>query len=59
MTFNTDVVVEGDVSVDLHLGLVDDNWDEAERKATYLRGSGSDTLVFGYTVRSGDMDLRV
>ena len=58
MTFDTDVVVEGDVSVDLYLGLEDYNWDEAERKAAYIRGSGTDTLVFGYTVRPGDMDPR-
>ena len=56
LTFDRDVVVEGEVTVDLHLGLKDDNWDEATRKATYLRGSGSDTLVFGYTVQPGDMD---
>ena len=56
MTFDTDVVVEGEVTVDLHIGLDDDNWDEASRQATYLRGSGTDTLVFGYTVRPGDMD---
>ena len=58
LTFDTDVVVEGDVTVDLHLGLQDDNWDEATRKASYLRGSGSDTLVFGYTVRPGDTDTK-
>ena len=56
MTFDTDVVVEGEVSVGLHLGLEDDNWEEATRQATYLHGSGTDTLVFGYTVRPGDMD---
>ena len=56
MTFDTDVVVEGDVSIDLYLGLDDYNWDEATRQASYLRGSGTDTLVFGYTVRTGDMD---
>ena len=58
MTFDTDVVVEGEVTVDLHIGLDEDNWDEASRQATYLRGSGTDTLVFGYTVRPGDMDPR-
>ena len=56
LTFDMDVVVEGDVSVDLHLGLDDANWDEATRKASYIRGSGTDTLVFGYTVQPGDMD---
>ena len=56
LTFDTKVVVEGEVTVDLNLGLKDENWDEAERKAAYLQGSGTDTLVFGYTVRMGDMD---
>ena len=56
MRFDTDVVVEGEVSVELHLGLVDYNWDGVIREADYLRGSGTDTLVFGYTVRPGDMD---
>ena len=56
MTFDTDVVVEGEVTVDLYLGLDNYNWDEATRQASYLRGSSTDTLVFGYTVRPGDMD---
>ena len=56
LRFNTDVEVEGEVTVDLRLGLDGDNWEEATRQATYLRGSGADTLVFGYTVRPGDMD---
>ena len=56
LAFDTDVVVEGDVSIDLYLGLEDYNWDEAARQASYFRGSGTDTLVFGYTVRPGDMD---
>ena len=54
----TDVVVEGDVSIDLDLGLENYNWDEAIRQADYLRGSGTDQLVFGYTVQLGDMDDR-
>ncbi|MXX53567.1 MAG: hypothetical protein F4Z35_06470 [Dehalococcoidia bacterium] len=44
--------------MDLQLGYVDDNRDEATRRAGYLRGSGADTLVFGYTVRPGDMDTK-
>ncbi len=56
MTFDTDVAVEGEVTLDLYLGLEDYKWHEAIRKANYIRGSGSDTLVFGYTVRPGDMD---
>ena len=56
MTFDTDVVVEGDASIDLYLGLHNYNWNEATRQAEYLRGSGTDTLVFGYAVRPGDMD---
>ncbi len=58
MTFDTDVVVEGDVSIDIYLGLENYNWDEAIRQADYIRGSGTDTLVFGYTVRTGDMDSK-
>ena len=57
-TFNTDVVVEGEVTVDMRLGLDGDNWDEATRKAAYVHGSGADTLVFGYTVQPGDMDTK-
>ncbi len=56
LVFDTDVVVEGEVSVDLFLGLLENNYAEATKRARYLRGSGSDTLVFGYTVRPGDMD---
>ena len=58
LTFDAVVVVEGDVTIDLHVGLEDGNYDEATKKATYMRGSGTDTLVFGYTVRPGDMDPR-
>ncbi len=56
MRFDTDVVVEGEVSMELHLGVVDYDWDGVIREADYLRGSGTDTLIFGYTVRAGDMD---
>ena len=54
--FNSDVVVEGDVHVGMFVGLFDLNWRDRFREAGYLRGSGADTLVFGYTVRPGDMD---
>ena len=58
LDFDTDVVVEGEVGLALYVGLVSDNWAEAWREAGYLRGSGTDTLVFGYTVEPGDMDIR-
>ena len=54
-TFNTRVVVEGDVCVELYVGY-DGNHSRSVREAVYRRGSGTDTLVFGYTVRPGDMD---
>ena len=54
--FNTDVVVEGEVHAGLFVGLFDLNWRDRFREARYLRGSGTDTLMFGYTVRPGDMD---
>ncbi len=56
-TFDTPVVVEGDVCVELYVGY-DGNHSNAVREADYQRGSGTDTLVFGYTVRPGDMDSR-
>ena len=48
-TFSTDVDVDGNPGLGLWVG---SNW----RSAGYSRGSGSDTLVFGYTVQSGDSD---
>ena len=48
-TFSTDVEVDGDPGLGLWVG---SNW----RAAGYLRGSGSDTLVFGYTVKADDSD---
>ena len=56
-TFNTHVVVEGDVCVELYVGYDGNHWN-SRREANYQRGSGTDTLVFGYTVRPGDMDSR-
>lgn len=58
LDFDIDVVVEGEVGLALYVGLVDDNWAEAWREADYLSGSGTDTLVFRYTVQPGDMDIR-
>ena len=58
LTFDTAVSVEGEVRLGLYVGLVHDNWAEAWREADYLRGSGTDTLVFGYTVAPGDTDIR-
>ena len=45
-TFSTAVDVDGTPSLGMWVG----NW----KAANYLRGSGADTLVFGYTVRSED-----
>ena len=57
-TFDTRVAVEGDACVTLYLGYDGHNSEGTARQAHYLRGSGTDTLVFGYTVRPGDMDPR-
>ena len=57
-TFNTRVEVDGDVCVDFLLGYATSSWGAALRQADYLRGSGSDTLAFGYTVQPGDTDSR-
>ena len=48
-TFSTAVDVNGTPSLGFWVG---GTW----KAANYLRGSGSDTLVFGYTVRSEDSD---
>ena len=58
LRFDTHVEVEGELRLGLYVGLVHDNWAEAWREADYLRGSGTDTLVFGYTVQAGDTDIR-
>ena len=55
-TFNTEVAVQGSLTADLLMGYKDQNWDEARRAARYTSGSGTDTLVFSYTVQPGDMD---
>ena len=57
-SFNTEVEVEGTVTVDLLIGYDDNNWEASRRLATYLSGSGTNTLLFRYTVRPGDMDSR-
>ena len=55
-TFDTRVVVGGDVCVTLYVGSDGSHTDATERQAVYRRGSGTDTLTFGYTVRPGDVD---
>ena len=47
-TFSTSVEVNGNPALGLWVG----TW----KGASYLRGSGSNTLVFGYTVKSDDRD---
>ena len=54
LEFDTEVVVEGDVSVDLYLEYDPSRWEEVIRPAHYLRGSGTDRLVFGYAIKPGD-----
>ena len=52
MNFDIDVNVQGRVLMDFCMG----QGTEGMREATYVRGSGSDTLVFAYTVQPGDAD---
>ena len=57
LSFDTDVEVEGEVTVGFFLsGVFGETKQGTPREAHYLRGSGTDVLVFGYTVRPGDMD---
>ena len=58
LTFNADVVVEGDGPIDLHLRIDEHDWDEVMRRTKYIRGSGVDTLVFGYKVLPGDIEAK-
>ncbi len=53
LEFDDEVDVVGQPSVTI---LLDDS-DDPERSAVYNRGSGTDTLVFAYTVQSADLDL--
>ena len=55
-TYNIDVEIEGEPTVGLGIAWDGRNGEEAWREAEYLRGSGTDTLVFGYTVTPGDND---
>ena len=43
---------------DAYLGYDGYHSEGTARQAAYRRGSSTDTLVFGYTVRPGDMDPR-
>ena len=56
LTYNIDVVVEGNPTIALGVGWDGRNHAPAHREAEYLSGSGTDTLIFGYTVAPGDND---
>ena len=48
--YNESVVVTGTPSLSLVIGATN-------KQATYVSGSGTDALVFSYTVQAGDMDM--
>ena len=54
MVFSHPVEVEGNIHLSMRVGSDDPaiGW----RAATYRRAQGSDSLIFGYTVRFGDVD---
>ena len=56
LTFSEPVNVTGDVSVGLYVGLTGNNYAAAWRGAGYNRGSGTNKLVFRYTVKRTDLD---
>ena len=58
LIFNAVVMVGGDGPIDLHLRIDEHNWDEVMRRTKYIRGSGVDTLVFGYKVLPGDIEAK-
>ncbi len=55
LTFNAYAEVKEDGFAHLHLSLDDENWDEAVRRASYIRGSGPRRLFFGHRVTPGDV----
>ena len=52
LTLSSPVDVEGSKHLNARVGTGGDNW----RAATYKSGTGTDTLVFGYTVQTSDLD---
>ena len=54
MVFNYAIDVEGDVHLSMRVG--PDDPDLGWRAASYKSGSGKDTLVFGYTIKTSDKD---
>ena len=58
IAFSESLDVEGTRYVNLRMGTDDGSPGSTSwRGARYSRGSGTDTLVFAYTVRSGDRDI--
>ena len=57
LTFSADLVAGGDGTIDLHLTLDEENWDEAMRRSNYASRFGAHTLVFGHRVCSRDKDV--
>ena len=56
MTFNEPVTVDEGERIGLYVGLTGNNYAAAWRGAGYNRGSGTDKLVFRYTVKRADLD---
>ena len=54
MVFNRAVEMEGNIHLSMRVG--SDDPDIGWRAATYRRAQGSDSLIFGYTIRAGDVD---
>lgn len=58
VTFDNPVEVTGQVGMDLYVGLQEQNGAPAQRGALYQSGSGTDALVFAYTIQPGDTDTK-
>ena len=52
LTYEEDMVVEGEVGVSIYVGDLEGSW----RGARYDHGAGADKLVFSYTVKRTDVD---
>ncbi len=56
LTLSADLVAGGDGTIDLHLTLDEENWDEAMRRSNYVSRFGTHTLVFGHRVHPHNTD---
>ena len=58
LTFSADLVAGGDGTIDLHLTLDEENWDEAMRRPNYASRFSNNGLVFGLRLSSCEKEAQ-